>query len=47
VFNHFNFSSVDPFLEDAGLATSFTGFGDPSLTGGNGRKIFIGGKLTF
>lgn len=46
-FNHFNFSSVDPFVTDAGLATSFTGFGDPSTTGGNGRRIFIGGKFNF
>ncbi len=33
VFNHPNFTSVDPFVEDAGLSSSFTGFGDPSLTG--------------
>jgi len=46
-FNHFNFSSVDPFVEDAGLATSFTGFGDPSTTNGNGRRILFGGKFTF
>jgi hypothetical protein len=47
VFNHFNFSSVDPFIEDAGLVGSFTGFGNPSTTGGNGRRIFIGGKFNF
>jgi hypothetical protein len=47
VFNHFNFSSVDPFLEDAGLGLSFTGFGDNTTTGGNGRRIFIGGKFNF
>ena len=51
VFNHFNFSSVDPFVEDAGLHTSFTGFGDPSTTGGFaqgvGRRIFFGGKISF
>jgi hypothetical protein len=47
VFNHFNFSSVDPFIDDAGLHTSFTGFGDPSTTGGTGRKIFVGGKISF
>ena len=47
VFNHFNFSSVDPFVTDAGLATSFTGFGDPSTTGGNGRRIFLGGKFNW
>jgi len=55
VFNHNNFSSVDPFLEDAGLTGSFTGFGDPSLTGSvpgvvnvtANRKITIGGVLRF
>ena len=46
-FNHFNFSSVDPFLEDAGLTASFTGFGDPSTTNANGRQITFGGKFTF
>jgi hypothetical protein len=47
VFNHFNFSSVDPFVEDAGSASSFNGFGNPTLTAGPGRKITFGGKLTF
>jgi len=46
-FNHFNFTSVDPFLDDAGLHTSFTGFGDPTTTQGFGRTIFVGGKFTF
>ena len=52
VFNHFNFSSVDPFLLDAGLTSNGTGFGDPSLTGTNAgangyRRLFIGGVLRF
>jgi hypothetical protein len=47
VFNHFNFNSVDPFVEDAGLATQGTGFGDPSVTGAAGRRIIVGGRLTF
>jgi len=35
VFNHQNFSSVDPFMDDAGQFGSFTGFGDPKTTGTN------------
>jgi hypothetical protein len=52
VFNHPNFSSVDPFLDDAGQFGSFTGFGDPKTTGtaypgfnGGTRRINFG--LTF
>ncbi|MGE5322334.1 MAG: hypothetical protein ACM3SW_05710, partial [Actinomycetota bacterium] len=33
VFNHPNFTSVDPFVDDAGQFGSFTGFGDPKTTG--------------
>ena len=53
VFNHPNFSSVDPFLDDAGQFGSFTGFGDPKTTGtaypgfnGGTRRITFGGKFT-
>lgn len=49
VFNHQNFSSVDPFLDDAGQFGSFTGFGDPKTTGtaypgfnGGTRRINFG-----
>lgn len=54
VFNHPNFFSVDPFLDDAGLASEGTGFGVPALTSGGlqngtvgtpGRKISFGIKL--
>ncbi|OLB37250.1 MAG: hypothetical protein AUH11_09180 [Acidobacteria bacterium 13_2_20CM_57_17] len=54
VFNHPNFSSVDPFLDDAGFATEGNGFGKPELTSGGlqngivgnpGRKISFGIKL--
>jgi hypothetical protein len=54
VFNHPNFSSVDPFLDDAGLSSEGTGFGVPALTSGGlqngtvgapGRKISFGIKL--
>jgi carboxypeptidase family protein len=46
-FNHFNFTSVDPFVEDAGSQSNFTGFANPALTGAAGRRILFGGKLTF
>jgi hypothetical protein len=50
VFNHPNFSTVDPFIDDAGLADEATGFGVPSLTTGGlvsavgvpGRSIRLG-----
>ncbi len=45
--NHFNFSSVDPVLADAGNTGSGNGFGDPSLTGANGRRLLIGGIFRF
>ena len=53
VFNHSNYSSVDPFLEDAGLTGEFTGFGDPTQTPNvstgspQTRRIIFGGKITF
>ena len=55
VFNHMNFQSVDPFIDDAGLHQPFTGFGIPSLTDsvppGFGaaatRRVLVGGVLRF
>ncbi|HEX3155633.1 MAG TPA: carboxypeptidase regulatory-like domain-containing protein [Candidatus Angelobacter sp.] len=60
VFNHINFQSIDPFIEDAiapdgSNRASFTGFGDPSVTGsvppGFGaaatRRILVGGTIRF
>jgi hypothetical protein len=35
VFNHPNYQSVDPILEDAGLAGPYTGFGIPQYTPSN------------
>lgn len=46
-FNHSNFSSVDPFMEDAGLSGFFTGFGNPALTNSTPRTIFFGGTIRF
>jgi Carboxypeptidase regulatory-like domain len=57
-FNHSNFQSVDPFLEDAGAPRApFVGFGDPSVTDNipaninfpvaASRRIVFGGTLRF
>jgi hypothetical protein len=49
-FNHFNFTSVNPTIEQAGLnQQQFFGsnFGDPSNTAAAGRVIWLGGKITF
>jgi hypothetical protein len=52
--NHPNFQTVDAFVEDAGLSSQGTGFGNPSLTnstfpGSNGatRRVNFGGTLRF
>jgi hypothetical protein len=52
VFNHPNFYSVDPFIDDAGLADEGTGFADVRLWNGTTsslgqRQIRFGLKLTF
>jgi len=54
-FNHTVFSSVDPFVEDAGFRQQGTGFGDNSLSnsflqsGSNGsnRTVRFGGTFRF
>ena len=47
VFNHANFGSVDPFIEDAGLTGAFNGFGDVRQTNSTPRTIYFTGKVTF
>jgi hypothetical protein len=47
VFNHPNFGTIDPFLDDAGLQQEFTGFGDPTLQNGGIRSIRFGLTLKF
>jgi Carboxypeptidase regulatory-like domain len=54
VLNHPNYSSIDPFLEDAGFHTPFTGFGDVTTTnttypGSNlgTRRFSFGGTFRF
>ena len=45
--NHFNFASIDPNLENAGLQNVFgSGFANPATTGANGRFFYVGGKIT-
>jgi Carboxypeptidase regulatory-like domain len=45
--NHFNFTTVDPNLEDAGIHVFGAGFADPSVLGANGRVVSISGRITF
>jgi len=50
--NHFNFASIDPNIEDAGLTPSDirlfgAGFANPAQTGANGRVVTLSGKFTF
>lgn len=48
VFNHFNFTSIDPVLEDAGVGRfNFNDFANPAVTNANGRTFFVGGKVSF
>jgi carboxypeptidase family protein len=47
-FNHFNFTSIDPNMEDAGLQNAFgAGFATPAVTTAAGRTFFVGGKVSF
>jgi hypothetical protein len=45
--NHPNYSSVDPFIDDAGRAAEATGFANPRLFGFSHRTISFGAKLFF
>jgi hypothetical protein len=50
VFNHPNYSSIDPFLDDAGLHSETTGFADPTVFSGglqNGTPGNPGRKIAF
>lgn len=46
-FNHPNFSSVDPFIDHAGLSSFATGFGQPNLFGDGPRVMKAGLQITF
>jgi hypothetical protein len=49
--NHFNYGSIDPNMEDAGLGTAPSlfgvGFGNPAQTAANGRVVSLSGRFTF
>ena len=45
--NHPNYSSVDPFIDHAGLTSEETGFANPRLFGLSNRTISFGAKLFF
>jgi hypothetical protein len=49
--NHFNYGSIDPNMEDAGLGTAPSNFGigfnNPAQTAANGRVVSISGRVTF
>jgi hypothetical protein len=47
VFNHRNYSSVDPFIEDAGIQQIETGFAQPNLFPGGSRTIAFAVKLVY
>jgi hypothetical protein len=49
-FNHANYASIDPFLDDAGQSGLFgpgVGFGNPYVQNGGNRTIRFGFKVTF
>ncbi len=49
--NHFNYGSIDPNMEDAGLSTIPSlfgaGFANPAQTAANGRLVTVSGRFTF
>jgi hypothetical protein len=47
VFNHPNYYSVDPFLDNAGCYLLGCGFATPSVTGGAVRQILFGIKINW
>jgi hypothetical protein len=58
LFNHPNYASIDPFLEDAGASRApFVGFGDPTVTNdvpssinfpvAASRRLVFGGTIRF
>jgi hypothetical protein len=47
VFNHPNYSSIDPYLEDAGYHDAYTGFGDPTVTSSSSRQITFSAKIAW
>lgn len=46
-FNHVQYGTIDPFVDDAGVASEGTGFADPTVQGSSARSIRVGLLLTF
>jgi hypothetical protein len=46
-FNHPNYTSIDPFIDDAGLFAEGTGFANPRVQSSAGRTIWLGLKIRF
>jgi Carboxypeptidase regulatory-like domain len=46
-FNHPNFATVDPFIDDAGLVGEGVGFANPLVQNGGNRQIRLGLKFSF
>jgi hypothetical protein len=46
-FNHPNYNTIDPFIEDVGLASEGTGFANPTVQNGGNRTIRFGLKVMF
>jgi len=47
LFNHPNYASIDPILEDTGDNSDYDGFGDPKLTSGGNRAVTLGATIRF
>jgi hypothetical protein len=47
VFNHANYSGINPFIENAGNPSFFSGFANPYLQTGSTRTIYFGLKVVF
>jgi hypothetical protein len=46
-FNHPNYASIDPFMEDAGDFSLGTGFANPKVQNGGNRTIRFGFRVSF
>jgi len=47
VLNHIQFTSIDPFIDDAGNSGYYNGFANPALTDSPSRTIRVGLIVTF
>ncbi|MFT4112934.1 carboxypeptidase regulatory-like domain-containing protein [Silvibacterium sp.] len=47
LFNHANYESIDPYLDDAGFNAAYSGFGNPKVTPSNPREVTFSAKVSF